>query len=140
MYLNASIAPSRHWVVIQCVFVLAVLLLALFAQFVWWQLLLLVLLALGCLLFQNKLKVQHIHVDNPKELWQLNVEADENIYTVEAYLNDICLMDFGFFTALKLKFYSDEADFAHQTVFLFEKNLQKADFRKLTTLAKFAGY
>ena len=77
---------------------------------------------------------------NPKELWQLGIVFGDEIEVFQAYLNRVQLMDFGFLVVLKLDFYFDEPSFAHQSIFLFNQNLSVADFRKLTTLAKFGGY
>ncbi len=81
-----------------------------------------------------------ISTSNPKELWQLGIVFGDEIEVFQAYLNRVQLMDFGFLVVLKLDFYFDEPSFAHQSIFLFNQNLSVADFRKLTTLAKFGGY
>lgn len=140
MYLDADVHPSYHFRVMQLLFVLLMLVLSLFAALAWWQYLFVLILALICLFWKNNLTICSISTSNPKELWQLGIAFDDEIEMFEAYLNRVQLMDFGFLVVLKLDFYFDEPSFAHQSIFLFNQNLSVADFRKLTTLAKFGGY
>lgn len=112
-----------------------------FASLSWWQIVVIGIIAVLCLfLDKSYYQLASLSVNNPKEIWELGMDNGDEIEIWQAYLNDIKVIDMVCFKTIKVTFYVIEPSQYHHSAFIFRSGISEADFRRLTTLAKFGGY
>ena len=142
MFIDTEIRPSIYPWLVRGLFVLFILLLTLLAEMAWWHIALLMTLALTCVLFgwYRYTPLTALSAKDPSGLWEIGVWhlGDEELW--QGYLNDICVLDVGGLTLLKLTFFITTPEEKPHTVLIFRSSIDEKQFRQLSTLAQFGGY
>lgn len=142
MFIDTDIRPSIYPWLIRGFFVLFVLLLTVLAEMALWQMTLLMVLALMCALFDwyRRTPIFALATKDPSDVWELGVyhAGDEELW--QGYLNDICVLDIGGLTLLKLTFFITVPEEKPHTVLIFRSSIDEGQFRQLSTLAQYGGY
>lgn len=136
MYIDAPVYRSHTRQIVSYLFVLVVLAVAFWAGLVWWQCLLLVVVAGVLLFWHREPALCALSAKEPNELWQIGV-GDE---LWQGYLNRVELFDMGLSQVIKLEFYVSEPQPKPLSILLFRSMLDEADFVKLAILARLGGY
>lgn len=140
-YIDTQIAQTGHLRFAKILFSLTVLMLAWWAGFAWWQLLIMALVAMACLWrdAHHHVPLCALSVKDPDGLWELGVDDDDR-QIWRAYLHDARRMDFGMGQALRLSFYVVEPYQRPLCVWVFAQSVPMTTFRKLSALACVGGY
>lgn len=135
MYIDTDIAPTKHLLLIKLLFVMMVLALVWWSDFMWWQMFIIAVVAVVCLWRDgaSHVPLYALSVKNPDELWELGVYDDRQVW--RAYLHDARRIDFGFGRAVRLSFYVVEPHKQPLCVWLFSQSVPTATFRQLSALA-----